>query len=210
MPSRDKGKKPAKAKAGPKAEKEASAAAKAISEKTASKAAQAKAVPAKPKAPSARRQPAAQAPEIVDRPRMKEAGEKPVTTTGESPEQRDEALRKELLRRRENIVREVKSEISKYIKGENRQLVDTALDDGDWSVVDLSEDISLRQLSTHRENLQKIDIALRKLDEGTYGICEECGEEISLERLQVLPFAIYCREDQEKKEMMEALEREGI
>lgn len=126
-------------------------------------------------------------------------------------EERKEALRKELIKKREEIVKEAKEEISKYIKGETKQLVDTALDDGDWSVIDLSEDISLRQLNTHRENLQKIDEALRKLQEGTYGICEDCGEEISAERLKVLPFAIYCIDCQEKREQLEEMQRkEGL
>ena len=132
-----------------------------------------------------------------------QAGPSPETLT------REAALRKELLRQRSVILGEAKKEIGRIISGENRQIVETALDDGDWSVVDLSEDISLKQLSTHRENLAKIDEALRKLREGTYGICEECGEEIDIERLKVMPFAIYCREDQEKKEIMEALEREA-
>lgn len=122
-------------------------------------------------------------------------------------EERKAALRRALIAKREAIVREAKEEISKYIKGETRQLVDTALDDGDWSVVDLSEDISLRQLSTHRENLQKIDETLRKVDEGTYGICEDCGEEISEKRLKILPFAIYCTDCQENREQIEEMER---
>ena len=117
-------------------------------------------------------------------------------------------MRKELLRQRDSILGEAKKEISRIISGENRQIVETALDDGDWSVVDLSEDISFKQLSTHRENLTKIDEALRKLAEGTYGICEDCGEEIDIERLKVMPFAIYCKEDQERREVMEAIERE--
>jgi DnaK suppressor protein len=120
-------------------------------------------------------------------------------------------LRKSLLVKRAEILQEAKEEISKYIKGETRQLVDTALDDGDWSVVDLSEDISLRQLSVHRENLQKIDEALRKFNEGTYGICEDCGEEISGERLKILPFAIFCTDCQERREQLEELQRrEGL
>ncbi|MBZ0154735.1 MAG: TraR/DksA family transcriptional regulator [Alphaproteobacteria bacterium] len=121
---------------------------------------------------------------------------------------RKERLRKVLIQKREDIIREAKSEIKKFKSGEKRQLVETVMDDGDLSVVDLSEDISLKQLSTHRETLIKIDTALRKLEEGTYGICEECGDEISEERLKVLPFAIYCRDDQEKKELMEKMERE--
>ena len=124
-----------------------------------------------------------------------------------SEEERRLGLRRSLIAKREQIVKEAKLEISKYIKGETRQLVDTALDDGDWSVVDLSEDISLRQLSTHKENLQRIDEALRKLDEGTYGICEDCGEPISDQRLKILPFAIYCTDCQERREQIEEMER---
>jgi DnaK suppressor protein len=119
-----------------------------------------------------------------------------------------ESIRKDLITRRQQLVLEAKVEIEKYIKGENRQLVETALDDGDWSVVDLSEDVNLQQLGTHKEVIRKIDEALRKMDEGTYGICEDCGEEINPERLRVLPFAIYCKEDQEKRELMEAIEKE--
>ncbi len=134
---------------------------------------------------------------------------KPISKKSE--EERKATLRKALIGRREEIVKEAKTEISKYIKGEKKQLVDTALDDGDWAIVDLSEDINLKQLSTHRETLLKIDEALRKLDEGTYGKCEDCGEEISEERLDILPFAIYCRDCQEKREQLEVIERkEGI
>lgn len=125
-----------------------------------------------------------------------------------SEAERKEKLRRFLLDLREKILAEAKTEIAKYMKGETKQIVETALDDGDWSVVDLAEDISLKQLTTHRENLIKVDEALRKLDEGTYGICEECGEEITEERLKILPFAIYCRECQERKEILERIEKE--
>ena len=132
---------------------------------------------------------------------------KPRAALGAASE-KTEALRKLLIQKREQIVKEAKIEISKYIKGETRQLVDTALDDGDWSVVDLSEDISLRQLSNHREVMVKIDAAIGKIQEGTYGICEDCGGRISAERLKVLPFSIYCRDCQEKIEQLEAIEKE--
>lgn len=164
-----------------------------------------KSKPAKAKAPSSKAKPAAK--KIVS----KKAGSKKIKSSPPpqpSKEEREVLLRRELVKLKDDILKEAHKEISKYIKGENRQLVETALDEGDWSVVDLSEDINLRQLSVHRDNLRKIDQALRKLQEGTYGICEECGDEISMERLRVMPFAIYCRDDQEKKEMMEALEKE--
>ncbi len=128
--------------------------------------------------------------------------------TKESEDERRITLRRFLINKREDILREAKKEISKYIKGETRQLVESALDDGDWSVIDLSEDISLRQLSSHRGTLLKIDEALRKLNEGTYGTCEECGEAINEARLKIMPFAIYCIDCQDKLEKMEKIERE--
>ncbi len=142
--------------------------------------------------------------------RSKNTGEKNVKKAKKQQKKisKFEALRKLLIQKREQIVKEAKIEISKYIKGETRQLVDTALDDGDWSVIDLSEDISLRQLGAHREVMIKIDAALGKLQEGTYGICEDCGDKISEERLKVLPFAIYCKDCQEKIEQLEAIEKE--
>lgn len=139
-----------------------------------------------------------------------EKAKKPVQSRFSEEENPDRTfeLRRELVQQRSRILGEAKKEINRIISGENRQVVETALDDGDWSVVDLSEDISFKQLSTHRENLTKIDEALRKLAEGTYGICEDCGEEIDIERLKVMPFAIYCKEDQERREIIEAMERE--
>lgn len=180
----------AKKKAAPrKAAPKKKAVKKAAVKKTAKKkAAPKKAAPAK----AAARKKAA--------PKKKTAGE----VGPRKEEARFKALRKLLLEKREQIARETQEEISKYIKGENRQLVESALDDGDWSVIDLSEDINLRKLATHRETLLKIDESLRKINEGTYGVCEDCGEEIPTDRLRVLPFAIYCRDCQENREELEA------
>lgn len=124
------------------------------------------------------------------------------------PNEREKILIRQLIQNRENIIREARSEIAKYVKGETRQLVETALDDGDWSVIDLSEDINLIRLETHRGILLRIDEALDKIKDGTYGICEDCGEKIRAERLKVMPFAIYCRDCQEKREELERVERE--
>ncbi|MEW6107931.1 MAG: TraR/DksA C4-type zinc finger protein [Nitrospirota bacterium] len=141
------------------------------------------------------------------------AGKRPVSRKkiadkGVAKEERAASLKKALLGRKGAILKEVKQEIAKYMSGETRQLVDTALDDGDWAVVDLSEDISLRRLSAHRKMLHEIDEAVRKINEGTYGICEECGEEISEKRLNVLPAATLCVDCQENKEKLEAIEKE--
>ncbi|GBE02326.1 general stress protein 16O [bacterium BMS3Bbin06] len=128
-------------------------------------------------------------------------------TQKESPEERKAQLRKLLITKREELLKEAKEEIGRLVRGENKELVETALDDGDWSVIDLAEDLNLRKLTIHKENLNKIDEALRKIDEGTYGICEDCGTEIDEERLKVIPFAIYCVDCMEQREKLEEMER---
>jgi RNA polymerase-binding protein DksA len=51
-----------------------------------------------------------------------------------------------------------------------------------------------------RDTIAAIDRALERIEEGTYGMCENCGRPISKERLQALPFAALCRDCQAKEE----------
>lgn len=122
-----------------------------------------------------------------------------------APKDRLLDLKKALISKKENILKEVKNEIAKYVNGDNKQLVDTANDEGDWAQIDISEDLSLQRLSAHRKMMHNIDEAVRKIDDGTYGICEDCGEEISEKRLLVLPSATLCVDCQENREQVEAL-----
>ena len=50
------------------------------------------------------------------------------------------------------------------------------------------------------ETLREIDLALTKINEGTFGICENCGKRISRERLEAIPYARYCKECSEQME----------
>jgi DnaK suppressor protein len=120
---------------------------------------------------------------------------------------RSEDLKRMLLRKRESVIQNTKEEVSKYISGESRQLVESALDGGDWSVIDLSEDLRLQKLGANSDTIVKIDESIRKLEEGTYGLCEDCGDEIRAERLKILPFAIRCRDCQEDHEELLAVEK---
>jgi RNA polymerase-binding protein DksA len=63
------------------------------------------------------------------------------------------------------------------------------------------------RLIEHRWSTQAVlDDALERLRLGLYGVCEECGEEISLERLRVMPFAAYCIDCQHQREHKKAVE----
>ncbi|MBF0568498.1 MAG: TraR/DksA family transcriptional regulator [Nitrospirae bacterium] len=125
-----------------------------------------------------------------------------------SVSERVKGIRKTLLQERQVILKEAKTEIGNFVKGDEKQLVEAALDDGDWSVVDVNEDIILQKLHHHKLKLNKIDEALRKLNDGSYGVCDDCGIEISEARLKVLPYAVHCVECKEKREKIEQVERE--
>ncbi len=57
--------------------------------------------------------------------------------------------------------------------------------------------------------IRKIEHAFNKLQDGTFGICEECGEEISEKRLQARPVATLCIECKEKEETVEKIRESG-
>jgi DnaK suppressor protein len=79
-------------------------------------------------------------------------------------------------------------------------LVDQAGDERD-------RELSLLLTSREKEKLQAIDEALEKLAEGTYGICEECGEKIGAGRLKVMPLAKSCVNCQQKLEKEISLQK---
>ena len=72
---------------------------------------------------------------------------------------------------------------------------------------DIQDDIEFALIQMKAETLNKIEEALRRLDEGTFGYCFECGEEISERRLRALPFAVRCKDCEEAREMAQQRER---
>lgn len=63
--------------------------------------------------------------------------------------------------------------------------------------------LELRTRDRERKLLRKIDSALLRIEEGTYGYCEETGDEIGLRRLEARPVATLCLEAQERRELAE-------
>jgi DnaK suppressor protein len=71
------------------------------------------------------------------------------------------------------------------------------------SVDDFVQDVDFALMEMKSETLRRIDDALRRLDEGSYGYCGDCHAEISAGRLKALPFAELCRSCQEARELAE-------
>jgi DnaK suppressor protein len=109
-----------------------------------------------------------------------------------------EERRRELLSEVQGKIRDVRNE-----SGNERDV----LDQGESSEVDIQEDIEFALIQMKSETLNKINEALRRLDEGTYGNCFECGEEIAEARLRALPFAVRCKDCEEARETAEQRER---
>jgi DnaK suppressor protein len=117
-------------------------------------------------------------------------------------EVRNEELRKILIELRNEIVDKIAQEMGTKLDEDPRMSTLSTMDIGDLSQLDLDEDIDYTLLSMHIERLREVEDALDHLEEGTYGICEDCGVPIKLERLKILPFTTYCVRCQAKREQM--------
>jgi DnaK suppressor protein len=117
-------------------------------------------------------------------------------------EVRNAELRKILIELRDEIVSKIAQEMGTKLDEDPRMSTLSAMDIGDLSQLDLDEDIDYTLLGMHIERLREVEDALDRLEEGTYGICADCGAAIKLERLKVLPFTTCCVRCQEKREQI--------
>ncbi len=114
-------------------------------------------------------------------------------------------LRKMLEDRRRELMNEVQGKMRDVRAGEGKER--EVLDQGESSEVDIQEDIELALIQMKAETLNKINEALARLEEGRYGLCFECGDEISEARLRALPFAVRCKDCEEAREIAAQRER---
>src|SRR6185436_14477606 len=82
------------------------------------------------------------------------------------------------------------------------------LDAVESSEADIQEDIEFALIQMKSETLNKINDALTRLEQGNYGNCFECGEEIAEKRLRALPFAVRCKDCEAARENAEQRERQ--
>jgi DnaK suppressor protein len=77
----------------------------------------------------------------------------------------------------------------------------------DRASAEMERSLELRTRDRARKLISKIDAAIRRIEEGTYGYCEETGEPISIKRLEARPIATLSIEAQERHERMERTHR---
>lgn len=114
-----------------------------------------------------------------------------------------EYFRKKLLAWKEDILRESRETLTQLqVDSQNHpDLADRASSETDRA-------IELRARDRQRKLIAKIDAALKRIEDGTYGYCEETGEPISLKRLDARPIATLSIEAQERHERREKVYRD--
>jgi len=118
-------------------------------------------------------------------------------------ERQRDYFRAKLLSWREDILKEAKETLL-HLQEENQNHPDLA----DRASSETDRAIELRARDRQRKLVAKIDEALGRLEEGTYGYCEETGEPISLRRLEARPIATLSVEAQERHERREKVYRD--
>ncbi|HLK79997.1 MAG TPA: RNA polymerase-binding protein DksA [Xanthobacteraceae bacterium] len=131
---------------------------------------------------------------------------KPYRPTDKEPFMNDrqrEYFRQKLLAWREDILREAR-ETLQHLQDENQNHPDFA----DRASSETDRAIELRARDRQRKLIAKIDEALSRIEDGTYGYCEETGEPISIKRLEARPIATLSIEAQERHERRERVYRD--
>ena len=119
---------------------------------------------------------------------------------------RYDELKWTLIERQREIRSEVQGKI-RDVRSERSEKDHAVLDPGETSEVAIQEDIKLALIQMKAETLTRIDDALSRVEDGTYGHCVECGEEIARPRLRALPFAVRCKNCEQAREMAQQRER---
>ncbi|MCE3250839.1 MAG: dksA [Geminicoccaceae bacterium] len=114
-----------------------------------------------------------------------------------------EYFRRKLMSWREEILRG-SNETLRQLKEEDNRVADMS----DWASYETERNFQLRARDRERKLLSKIDEALRRIEEGTYGYCEETQEPIGLRRLEARPIATLSIEAQERHERREKVYRD--
>lgn len=123
-------------------------------------------------------------------------------------QKRHELLKKLLLKKRNEVVEGLEARMGRRLVPEAGQKIDSAMDSADLSSQDMDQGIDYSLLEMKYEQYKDIADAFRKLQNNTYGLCEECGEEIDIKRLQVNPLARYCITCKTRKEEVERIQKE--
>ena len=111
-------------------------------------------------------------------------------------------LRTRLQERAHTLREEIRSVQQRRSEEPHVEISQAARDLEDDALADLIVDTDLAAVDRDLNELRDVEAALRRISEGTYGICSICGREIGLARLEANPSAALCIEDQSTRERL--------
>ncbi len=112
-------------------------------------------------------------------------------------------FRQLLLTERAKLADEIKSiaeEVSKSPREASGDLSAYTVHMADMAADTYERELSMNIVSNEQEMLYQIDDALKRIDEGAYGVCQQCGQPIAMSRLKAVPSALLCIGCQRAKE----------
>lgn len=105
-------------------------------------------------------------------------------------------MRRELVERRDGLIENIRGSQRRLSGGESRHLADV-----EDLASDAADEIATYEiLAIGHRGLEQIEHALRAIEDGTYGVCEDTGDPIGIERLRALPFATLSVEAKRRRE----------
>jgi DnaK suppressor protein len=109
------------------------------------------------------------------------------------------ARRRELLNQIQSNLRDARADVSEQCR--------YRIESGETTEVHPEDELAFALVQMKGEVLKRINEALKRLDQGTYGYCNECDDAIAVSRLRALPFAVRCKDCEEMREQSERRER---
>ena len=121
--------------------------------------------------------------------------------------ERTERLRQILSARRQEVQQQIDELLAQHRADQTRLREESVVDNEDLSTQNSNSHQQLSILEVRNQVRLQLDTALQRLEEGTYGLCEDCQRPITEERLKALPFARRCIDCQRHAELLEQIEK---
>jgi DnaK suppressor protein len=116
-----------------------------------------------------------------------------------------ESIRQDLLQRKKRLWNEVRVDLEQDAMGTHQEVVNIIREEGEMGLEELREKNVIRLIKIKVDELEEIDSAITRIENGQYGICTDCEEQIPTARLKLIPYAVRCRECQEQQEAYKAV-----
>jgi DnaK suppressor protein len=122
-----------------------------------------------------------------------------------TPEETEE-VRQQLLERKRRLWSDIRQNLEKEAGEKHQAVLDILQEHGDKAIEELRETAVIHLVELKVKELESIEAAIRRLENGEYGRCQDCGQWIRPARLKAMPYSVRCLHCQEQAEQIEKVE----